>query len=142
MYDTSQKSSSFGILGWSNYSPLGFAFLGLLTLFPALRKVVGYLILVLLLVGTGFAVNDSYLHLVPSSDMTVSLVAIFAAAVLFFPFWLPAIFLGWLGKKVAVRVSKIAADDIDADLQEPRPSRAAHRRRPALKQFYDGSARA
>jgi hypothetical protein len=107
MNDRSSKSSNFGVLGWSNYSPFGLAFLGLLTLLPTLRKATGYLILVLILVGTGYTMNDTYLHLIPSSDMTGSLIAFGAAAVLFFPFWLPAVVLGWLGKKVIHRIAEI-----------------------------------
>jgi hypothetical protein len=112
MNDTSKETNNFGVLGWSNYSPFGLAFLGLLTLFPALRKVIGYLIILFILLATAFAMNDSFLHLVPSSDMTVSLIAMFGAAVLFFPFWLPAIILSWLGKQVVRRIAEITDEPL------------------------------
>lgn len=123
MVSDPKKQSSFGIFGWSNYSAAGLAFLGLLTLFPALRRLTGYLVLVLILSGLGIGAKDFYFDPIRSNEISLSLVAFGGAAILFFPFWLPSVFLAWVGRKAMSRVAELVDQSsgcVEADVAQPR----------------------
>jgi hypothetical protein len=108
MNDKSHTTSSFGVFGWTNYSPAGMAFLGILALFPHARKAVGYTILALIALSVGLIIIEIVLGPTASNLVTLALLPLAGAALLFFPFWLPAIVLGWLGRKTIYRLTEIA----------------------------------
>jgi hypothetical protein len=135
MNDRSHKTSSFGVFGWTNYSPVGLAFLGIVTLFPQARKAVGYIILALIVLSASLIIVASSLGSTASELGTVALLSLVVAALLFFPFWLPAVVLGWLGRKAIHRIAEIAdesLDDIEDHHLERRQLYVTHRQRVAL----------
>jgi hypothetical protein len=64
---------------------------------PCIRKVAGYLILALIAITVGMLIFG---NVVPGANLHCSL--------LFFPFWLPTVILGWLGRKAARRFTASA----------------------------------
>lgn len=114
------------------YSPAGWVFLGLLVLFPALRRITGYLILGGIFVGIGWAFNDAVLHWLPSSELNGPLIVAICTGVAFFLFWLPATILAWLGRKLVGRAAEII-DDVDDEIEVQRLERSQARRRRQLQ---------
>ncbi len=110
MDDMSHKTSSFGVFGWTNYSPAGLTFLGILALFPRVRKAVGYLILALIVLSASMIVLGIGLGPTASDLDKLALLPLLGAALLFLPFWLPAVILDWFGKKAFHRFTEIAAE--------------------------------
>ena len=113
MNDKSHTTSSFGVLGWTNYSPSGMAFLGLLALFPLARKAVGYIILALIALSVSLIIAGISMGPTGSNLGTLALFALAGAAFLFFPFWLPAVVLGWIGRKAIRRIAEINNEPLD-----------------------------
>lgn len=141
MNSKSHTTSSFGVFGWTNYSPAGLTFLGFLALFPRARKALGSIILALIALSAGLITIEINLGSTASNLGTLALFPLAGAALLFFPFWLPAVALGWLGRKAIHRVAEIAdesQDDIEGHQVERRQLRAARRQRHAFKQFDGG----
>lgn len=112
----------------SFYSPAGWVFLGLLVLFPALRRITGYLILCGIFAGIGWALNDAVLHWLPSSELNGPLIVALCTGVAFFLFWLPATILAWLGRKLVGRAAEII-NDVDDEIETQRLERSQARRR-------------